>query len=650
MYVAKRSHHNPILVPDRDHYWESFATFNMCPIKVGRKYFGLYRAISEKDSFRKPEQISIIGITESKDGDHFEKRAQFIVPEKEWEQFGCEDPRVTFFEGKYYIFYTALSTYPFGPEGIKVAVAVSSDMKSIKERHLVTPFNAKAMTLFPERINGKVVVIFSAHTDLPPAKIAIAEADSIEEFWSPEFWEKWHSEMDKHTIDLRRTEFDHVEIGAPPIRTKDGWLLVYSYIQNYFPNPNHFERAFGIEALLFDLKNPKKIIGHTGGPILVPEESYELSGYVANIVFPSGALVHEDILHIYYGAADTTSCRMSVNLNDLISSMTDEMTDSTGLKRFPKNPILSPVKEHRWESQAVFNAAAIHLEGKTHILYRALSDDNTSTIGYATTKDGFKIDERLSEPIYLPRESFEIKKINNANSGCEDPRLTKIGKEIYMCYTAYDGIGPPRVAVTSIKEKDFLNKKWNWTKPTLITPKDVDDKDACLFPEKVEGKHFVLHRVGTDICGDFLDSLDFNIEKINKCIKIIGPRIGTWDSAKVGISAPPIKTKDGWLLLYHGVSKNHHTYRVGAVLLDLKDPTEVISRMTDPIFEPVEEYEKVGVVNNVVFPCGMVVKGKILYVYYGGADRVIGVATIKVDDLLGVLKRGAKLNFTEHWY
>lgn len=622
----------------------------MCPVKCGSKTLGLFRAISGIDNLVEPHQMSTIGIAESTDGDHFDKRAQFITPEAEWEKFGCEDPRVTFFEGKYYIFYTALSTYPFSASGIKVAVAVSTDLKKVSERHLVTPFNAKAMTLFPKRINGKVTVIFSINTDAPPAKIAIAQADSIEEFWSPEFWEKWRLSTGINYLDPRRNEFDHVEIGAPPLETKCGWLLIYSHIQNYFPNPDHFDRAFGIEALLLDINEPHKIIGRTSGPILVPEEPYELLGFVANVIFPTGAMIEKDTLNIYYGAADTTACRASVSFPDLLASIRPETTNDWRLKRYQDNPILASNTGNVWEDKAVFNPGVLDLDGKIHILYRALSNDNTSTIGYASTVDGFTIRERLSAPAYLPREAFEMKKIANANSGCEDPRLTKIGKEIYMCYTAFDGIGPPRVAVTSISEKDFLDKKWNWKMPVLITPKDIDDKDACLFPDKVDGKYFILHRVGSDICGDYLNSLSFKTEKVDKCIRVLGPRVGTWDSAKVGIGGPPIKTPKGWLLLYHAVSKNHHTYRIGAVLLDLKDPTDVLARSTDPIFEPVEMYEKFGLVNNVVFTCGMAIKGGTLYVYYGGGDKVVGVATMKLKILLDALVRGSKLSFTGHWY
>ena len=634
MFVIKRSQDNPILVPTRDHHWEAFATYNMSVVKKGKSIYGLYRAISSKDALRTPDQISTIGIARSLDGLHFDDRKQFIEPSEEWEKFGCEDPRVTFFEGRYYIFYTALSVFPFAPEGIRAAVAISDDLKKNEERYRVTTFNSKAMTLFPERINGKVTVLFSAHTDGAAAKMVIAQADNISEFWSPEFWDVWYIKMNEHEIEkLRRDNYDHVEVGAAPIKTKYGWLLIYSHIQNFFPGGVRGP-LFGIEALLLDLNDPRKVIGRTGGPMMVPEEPYEISGHVSNVVFPSGTLLENGTLTIYYGASDTTVCSARVNISDLVSTISAVTGWRYRFKRFEGNPVIVPNQDHPWESKATFNPAAINLGGKTHILYRALSNDNTSTIGYAASVDGVKITERLSEPIYVPREDFENKKIEGANSGCEDPRITKIGKDLYMCYTAYDGVGPPRVAVTSIREKDFLARCWNWSKPELITPKGVDDKDTCIFPEKVGGKYLVLHRIGTDICADFLKSLDFKKETVNKCIRIFGPRPGTWDSAKVGITAPPIKTKKGWILLYHAVSEHHHSYRIGAVLLDLKDPTVVLSRSADPILEPEQPYEKEGIVPNVVFPCGMVVRNGLVYIYYGGADKVVGVATMELDILM----------------
>ena len=642
MYVVNRSKHNPILAPEKDTYWEAFATFNICPIKRGSTYFGLYRAISAQDELETPSRRSIIGVAKSKDGIHFDGRKQFITPIEPWEKYGCEDPRVTFFEGLYYTFYTALSTYPFSADGIKVAVAISKNLKEITERHLVTPFNAKAMTLFPERVNGKVTAFLTAHTDSPPAKIAIAQADRIEEFWNPVFWETWHKEIDSHILDLKRFPSDHIEVGAPPIKTKYGWLFIYAHIQNYFPGPERLDRIFGIEAVLLDLKDPTKIIGRTGGPLLVPSEPYELAGFVGNVIFPNGALVEDDTLSIFYGAADTTACVARMSLGDLIGTISPETKDAFTCTRFVGNPIITPNKKNAWESKATFNPAALRIKETTHILYRTLSDDNTSFIGYASTRDGTTVDERSLAPIYIPREDFEMKKISGANSGCEDPRLTKIGDTIYMCYTAFDSIGPPRVAITSISEKNFLEHKWKWERPIIITPAGFDDKDTCIFPEKLKGGYFVLHRVGNDMCGDYFKSLNFKTETVKKCIRIAGPRINSWDGLKIGISAPPIKTKYGWLLFYHGVSKSHSTYRVGVMLLDLEEPSTVLARTADPIFEPVTSYEKFGVVNNVVFPCGIVEDKGIVYFYYGGADTVIGVATIKIETVLKSLRHGIR--------
>lgn len=146
----------------------------------------------------------------------------------------------------------------------------------------------------------------------------------------------------------------------------------------------------------------------------------------------------------------------------------------------------------------------------------------------------------------------------------------------------------------------------------------------------------LLHRIDPQLCADFLDSLDFRESRLTRCIEIMGPRPGMWDSTKIGIAGPPIKTKKGWLLIYHGVSKTS-TYRLGAVLLDLKNPSIVISRSVDTIFEPLEEYEKVGIVHNAVFSCGAIVRGDTIFVYYGGADTVLGVAKISMKKLLKIL-------------
>lgn len=635
MYVIRRSEHNPLVAPMADRYWEAQGTFNGCPVKKGNITHLLYRAQGRPDALMTPAGISSIGKALSLDGERFQNRRQFIIPSEPWEKYGCEDPRVTYFEGQYIIFYTALGGMPFGAGNIKVAAALSKDLETIDEKHLVTPFNAKAMAIFPERVNGKITVILTAHTDEPPAKIAIAQCDKLEELWDLSFWERWHSELNEHTINPLRSDKDHVEVGGPPIRTKDGWLLFYSYIENYFGGG---ERTFGIEALLLDLNDPRQIVGRTKGPIMVPQEIYERYGAVPNIVFPSGALLHKDgKVDVYYGAADTVCAKASLNLKDLLAAMVPERRVELAI-RAKENPILIPRTENAWESKLVFNAATIELDGKIFILYRAMGAENTSVIGWAMTKNGVKILERGDTPCYVPREEFEMKKGSpTGNSGCEDPRITQIGDTIYMAYTAYDGVKPPRAALTSISTKDFLAKKWDkWTKPVLVTPENYDDKDMCLLPEKVGGQYMLMHRISPQICADFLDTLDFSKSKLTRCIEIMGPRPGMWDSRKIGIAGPPIKTPKGWLLIYHGVSKST-TYRLGAVLLDLKNPSIVISRGVDVLLEPLEEYERVGEVRNVVFSCGAVLRKDTLFIYYGGADTVMGVAKVSLKKLLSIL-------------
>lgn len=631
MYIIRRDSHNPLIAPRHDHAWESVGTFNPSPIITTDKTHIFYRAISRPDILASPYAgVSSIGHAESFDGKHFQNKRQVVIPEHEWEKLGCEDPRVTFFEGKYYIFYTAVRS--FNAEGIRVAVAISDDCNSFNEKHLVTPFNAKAFALFPERVNGKVTAIFSAHTDEPPAKMVIAQADNIEDFWNRAFWETWHEHIDEHTIQLPKDDADHVEVGAVPVKTDSGWLLIYSHIQNYF---DEHKRLFGIAAALLKEESPQDILGQTHGPMLVPEELYERYGHIANVVFPSGAVLHDTgILDIYYGGADTTCNRAQVKLDDLLDAMNEDARN-TFLTRAPHNPIAKPIPEHSWENKWVFNAGAVELGDSIHMLYRAMGQDNTSTLGYVRLNDGITVDERLPEPVYVPREDFEIKKrLPDGYSGCEDPRITIIDDTIYMLYTAYDGVNSTHVALTSISPQFFLEKKWDkWTTPQLITPDGMDDKDMCLLGEKINNQYFFMHRIDGRICADVVDDLDFTNKRINRCIEMMAPRPGMWDSEKIGIAGPPMKTEHGWLLIYHGVSK-HMTYRLGAALLDANDPTSVIARLVDPILEPLTPWEKTGQVNNVVFSCGSVIRNNTLYLYYGGADTVMAVATMPLSKIM----------------
>lgn len=635
--LIERSDKNPILKPKRNHSWEAEAVFNGCPIKKGNNIYLIYRALSLPHYHTLAQtklMVSDIGIAESKDGINFHNRKRFITPEESWERFGCEDPRVTKLGNKYYIFYTALSEYPFRAEGIRVGVAISKDLKTIQEKHLVTPFNAKGMALFPEKINGKIWAVLTVHTDLPPSKICLASFDKEEDIWNKVRWQKWHEDFsasggEKYALPLQRRPEDHIEVGAPPIKTKEGWLLIYSYIENYFsPKP-----LFGIEAALLDLKNPLKVIAKTKAPLLTPDEYYERIGLVPNVIFPSGALLEKNSIHLYYGAADTTVCLAVINLPFLLEKLLMKGKSVKAI-RARENPIITPNPAHSWEAKAIFNPGAIYLDGKVHLIYRAMSEDNTSVFGYAASEDGIHINYRLKDPIYSPRESFEQKLTAGGNSGCEDPRLTKIGSKIYMLYTAFDGKNPPRVALTWILAKDFVKQKWDWAKPVLISPPDISDKDACILSEKINGQYFIIHRIADSIDSAFSPTLNFDGRTWIEEHRWIFPRAGMWDSKKIGVAAPPIKTKKGWILFYHGVSESDSFYRMGAILLDLADPTKIIARSDEPIFEPETDYEKVGQIQNVVFPCGAVLIKDKFFLYYGGADRIVGVATIDKEELL----------------
>jgi beta-1,2-mannobiose phosphorylase / 1,2-beta-oligomannan phosphorylase len=632
MFTLNRSKHNPILSPLKEHPWEAAAAFNGCPIIHNKKTHLVYRAMSEPELLKEPHiRTSVIGRASSTDGLFYEDRAVFIAPDQDYDRMGCEDPRVTKLGKTFYIFYTALGGYPFGADNIKIAVATSTDMKRIDEKHLVTPFNAKGMALFPEKIHGKMAAFLSVNTDIRPSEICYAEFDNPEQLWSKTYWDEWYKNLDAHKVSIRRLPEDHLEFGAPPVKTDIGWLVVYSHIQRY----GRPDVAFGIEVVLLDLENPRKVIGRTKGPFMVPETYYEHTGQVPHITFPSGALIRDGHLEIYYGAADTYCALATIPLDNLLKSITE--TEKKAVVRFPGNPIITPRPGLIWENMGTINPAAIDVGNKTHILYRAVAPGNVSTIGYAVSSDGFSIDERPDKPIYTARAPFEMRTDSKVNYGCEDPRLVQIGERIYMTYTAYDGV-TPRIAVSSISTKDFLARRWSaWSMPDLLTPQNVPNKDSTILPEPVNGKYMIFHRVNESICVDFLDTLDFKKQQVNKCIEIVSPRKGMWDGGKVGISTPPVKTPEGWLLLYHGVSWST-TYRVGAVLLDLEDPTLVKARTAIPLFEPHAEYEHKGLVPNVVFPCGMTVRNGTAYIYYGGGDSVIGVATIKVKSLMKMLE------------
>lgn len=321
----------------------------------------------------------------------------------------------------------------------------------------------------------------------------------------------------------------------------------------------------------------------------------------------------------------------------LHQKMEKELPPAGQLKRSPFNPLLTPVRDHYWENKYVLNCGALRSNGLVYIFYRAVGEDGISRLGLATSRDGLQIEERLPEPVFVPEHKSEER-------GCEDPRLTIIEGRVYMLYTAYDGI-TPQIALASLSVDDMLNYRWqHWHRHGLVFP-GLPNKDAILFPEKFNGRLAMYHRIIPSIWIAFADTLDAPWPKEDHYI-VLGTRSGMmWDALKIGAGAQPLKTKYGWLLVYHGVDYSL-CYRLGVFLTSLDDPTEVLYRSPNPILEPETSYE-VGVfgqswVPNVVFTCGAVpaedkdilmAEDEIL-VYYGGADTVIGVAGATVGDLI----------------
>lgn len=289
------------------------------------------------------------------------------------------------------------------------------------------------------------------------------------------------------------------------------------------------------------------------------------------------------------------------------------------LKRHPLNPIISPTPQHHWESKYVFNCAVVKRKKVFHMLYRAQGEDMVSRMGYAVSLDGVRFN-RLEKPVFTPGSQWEL-------YGVEDPRLTELEGKVFMQYTAYSPLG---VRISMASTTDFLR----WERHGVIIP-DVDNKDAALFPEKVNGRYIMFHRIEPDMYLAYSDDLN----TWTRFTSIAGPRPSMWDNLKIGVGAPPIKTKYGWLVLYHGVEDTPRpTYRLGFMLLDSENPEKVIKRSNEPILEPEEEWEVFGGVPNVVFSDAMVEHEGHYYVYYGAADNLIALATIEKEVVINWIR------------
>jgi predicted GH43/DUF377 family glycosyl hydrolase len=301
--------------------------------------------------------------------------------------------------------------------------------------------------------------------------------------------------------------------------------------------------------------------------------------------------------------------------------------------RHPDNPILS-VRDWPYPANSVFNAAAAIVEGKTLLLVRVEDFRGMSHLTVARSEDGvdgWEIDPAptmMQDPKNHPEELW----------GIEDPRLTWLAEmDVWaVAYTAYSHGGP---LVSLATTKDFRS----FTRLGPVMP--PEDKDAALFPRKFDGRWAMFHRPvakSPTISADIWLSFSPDLKHWGDHQEVIEARMGGWwDANKIGLSAPPMETAEGWLILYHGVrsTASGSIYRLGLALLDLEDPRVVIRRSEEWVFGPKAHYERDGDVDDVVFPCGWTAHGDKVMMYYGAADSCIALATARLDDLLDLLRK-----------
>lgn len=331
------------------------------------------------------------------------------------------------------------------------------------------------------------------------------------------------------------------------------------------------------------------------------------------------------------------------------------------LKKFEGNPILSPSKKNSWESLVTCNPGAWYENGTFYLLYRAAGDDEEHHIhlGLATSDDGFHFKRTSDFPVLSPTE-------NNYDAGSvEDPRIVKFGDEFYVTYAFrpypagqywkfdYDevrqvahSVFAPKCLAENIGNTALAVSKdlRNFKKVGRLTEPSLDDRDVILFPEKINGRYYMLHRpknyvggqYGTEYPAIWIKSSD-DLMAWNVGSRLLLKGEQPWE-VKVGGCCPPLRTDEGWLVIYHGVS-NDFVYRVGACILDIDNPERVLYRTKDFIMEPETDFERNGLYKwGVVFPTGNVIVDGTLYVYYGASDQYCCVATANLKDLLDFIK------------
>jgi predicted GH43/DUF377 family glycosyl hydrolase len=298
-------------------------------------------------------------------------------------------------------------------------------------------------------------------------------------------------------------------------------------------------------------------------------------------------------------------------------------------ERHPGNPILT-ARDWPYPVNAVFNPAAAACNGETVLLARVEDRRGISHLTVARSANGTDGWTIGPEPLLAPEDG-----IASEQWGFEDARvvwLEELGYWAITC-TAYGPAGP---AVFLATTEDFATTERHGV------VKQPEDKNAALLPQRIDGRWVLLHRPKTEFGGghgEIVLSRSDDFVSWSAPEQVLQPRVGAWwDSLRIGIGPPPLRTEHGWLLLYHGVKDTvaGDIYRVGLALLDLDEPTRVLHRLPSWVLAPLADYERTGDVPNIVFPCGLLhdPESDEIRLYYGAADSSICLATARLGDLI----------------
>ncbi len=301
-------------------------------------------------------------------------------------------------------------------------------------------------------------------------------------------------------------------------------------------------------------------------------------------------------------------------------------------RRHPANPILR-AEDWPYPVNAVFNPGAAIVDGETVLLARVEALTGISHLTAARSTNGIDDWSIADEPLLAPADG-----VTTEQWGFEDPRavwVRELDRWVITC-TAYGPAGP---AVYLATTEDFRSIE----RHGII--RQPEDKNAALLPDRVGGKWILFHRPMTAFGGsrgEILLSRSADLRSWSAPEQVLQPRRGAWwDSLRIGLGPPPLKTEHGWLVIYHGVKEtvSGSIYRVGLALVDLEEPTRVLGRAPSWVLAPLAPYERQGDVPNTVFPCGLVhdAASDEVRLYYGAADTSICVATARLDDLLDAL-------------